>query len=247
MTAREKIYFLSDLHLKLDNKPGTAEAKKPLLKFLSSVPDDAKEIVLMGDIFDFWYEWIHVVPSYHFDIFFSIKKLIERGIKVTYLAGNHDFKLGRYLKEEIGINCVENEYIFGSRGKRFFAAHGDGLARSDGGYRLLKKILRSKIDNFLFRTIIHPDLGIWIANATSKSSRKYRKIDRIKWSEEYSAFAQSKLKEGFDYVIMGHLHLPQTKYFGTGMYLNTGDWIEYFSYGLFDGEKLTLESFNDGR
>jgi UDP-2,3-diacylglucosamine hydrolase len=245
LTVREKIYFLSDLHLKLDNKPGTEAAKQPLLKFLSSVPQDAKEVVLMGDIFDFWYEWVHVVPAYHFDIFFSLKKLIEKGIKITYLAGNHDFRLGGYLKNEIGINCVENEYVFESGGKRFFAAHGDGLARSDGGYRFLKKVLRSKINNLLFRTFIPPDLGIWIANATSKSSRKYRKIDREKWSAEYSSFAESKLKEGFDYVILGHLHLPQTKMFGDRTYLNTGDWIEYFTYGLFDGEKLTLEKFNE--
>jgi len=245
LIKREKIYFLSDLHLKLDKKAATASAKETLLKFLDSIPDDAKEIVLMGDIFDFWYEWVHVIPAYHFDIFFRLKSLLNKGIKVSYLAGNHDFSLGQYLKVEIGINCIDNEYIFESGGKKFFVSHGDGLAKSDGGYRFLKMILRSKVCNFLFRTFIPPDLGICIANFTSKSSRKYRNIDRIKWRDEYFEYASSKLKEGYDFAILGHLHLPEITGTENGTYLNTGDWIEYFSYGLFDGTNLTLERFNE--
>lgn len=245
MIKRDKIYFLSDLHLKLDKKQNTQAAKQILLKFLDTIPDDAKEIVLMGDIFDFWYEWIHVIPAYHFDIFFRLKSFINKGVKVTYLAGNHDFYLGNYLRSEIGITCIENEYVFESDGKKFFAAHGDGLARSDDGYRFLKRILRSKICNFLFRTFIPPDLGICIANFTSRSSRKYRNIDRVKWREEYYAYAFSRLKEGYDYVVLGHLHLPELTASEEGTYLNTGDWIEYFSYGLYDGNKLTLERFNE--
>jgi UDP-2,3-diacylglucosamine hydrolase len=245
LIKREKIYFLSDLHLKLDKKKDTVLAKETLLRFLDSIPEDVKEIVLLGDIFDFWYEWIHVIPAYHFDIFFRLKSFINKGVRVTYLAGNHDFRLGNYLKNEIGISCIENEYIFESNGKKFFAAHGDGLARSDSGYRLLKKILRSKVCNFLFRTFIPPDLGIFIANLTSKSSRKYRNIDRVKWRIEYLEYAVSRLKEGYDYAILGHLHLPEITETEHGTYLNTGDWIGYFSYGLFDGNNLTLERFNE--
>jgi len=245
LTERVKIYFLSDLHLKLDKKEQTEEAKIHLLNFLSTLPDDTKEIILLGDIFDFWYEWIHVVPAYHFDIFYKFKNMIENGIKITYLAGNHDFYLGKYLRNEIGINCVDDEYIFESGGKKFFAAHGDGLARSDGGYRFLKKILRSKVCNFLFRTFIPPDLGIYIANLTSKSSRKYRNVDRLKWKEEYLAYAVSKMKHGYDFVVLGHLHYPELIAKDSGVYLNTGDWIEYFSYGVFDGTNLKLERYHE--
>jgi UDP-2,3-diacylglucosamine hydrolase len=245
LTERNKIYFLSDLHLKLDRSRKTIKAKRRFLDFLDYAKNDALEIVLAGDIFDFWYEWISVIPSFHFEIFFKLRQMIETGIKVTYIAGNHDFNLGSYLQNEVGINCIADDHVFEYGGKKFFVSHGDGLAESDGGYRILKKILRSKISNFLFRTFIPPDLGIYIAKLTSKSSRTYRHIDRSKWKEEYFDFAKRKIGEGYDIVVLGHLHLPELRTSGNGTYLNAGDWMKYFSYGVYCNGKLTLENFDE--
>ena len=245
MAQRDKIYFLSDLHLKLDKKPETENSKKKLLSFLDFIENDAKEIVLAGDFFDFWYEWLFVIPAFHFDILYRLRSLTDKGIKVTYIAGNHDFMLGKFLTESIGLNCVRDDYIFEEDGKKFFVSHGDGLAASDGGYRILKAVLRSKISNFLFRTLIHPDLGIFLANLTSKSSRRYRHVDRSKWKNEYFDFAAGKIREGFDFVVLGHLHLPEVRGSGNGVYLNSGDWINYFSYGSYCNGKLTLEKYNE--
>ncbi|MCG2760527.1 MAG: UDP-2,3-diacylglucosamine diphosphatase [Candidatus Delongbacteria bacterium] len=245
MINKDKTYFISDLHLKLDKSEKTKQMKEKLLKFLCSLPDDTKEIVLLGDIFDFWYEWLHVIPAYHFDIFYRLRIMIDNGVKITYLAGNHDFYLGDYLKNEIGINCISNEYEFESGGKKFFISHGDGLAASDRGYRLLKKILRARMSNLLFRTFIPPDLGIYIAKITSGSSRRYRNVDRIKWKGEYLAYAECKMKEGYDFVIFGHLHYPEIIETDNGIYLNTGDWMKHFSYGVFDGIKLKLERYHE--
>ncbi len=245
MDSSKKIYFVSDLHLKLDRTEDTINAKSRFIDFLDMAEKDALEVILAGDIFDFWYEWISVIPSFHFDIFYKLRSMIEKGIKVTYVAGNHDFNPGSYLKNEIGLNCVANDHIFTHDGKKFFVSHGDGLAASDGGYRMLKKILRSKLSNFLFRTFIPPDLGIMIARLTSKSSRKYRHVDRSKWKDEYFDFACGKISEGFDFVILGHLHLPELRSSASGVYLNAGDWIRYFSYGMYSNGNLTLERFDE--
>ncbi len=245
MTERNRIYFLSDLHLKLDRKPETEISKKKFLDFLETAGKDAKEIIMAGDIFDFWYEWAFVIPSFHFDIFHKMRNLIDNGVKITYIAGNHDFRPGNYLRKEVGINCVDNDYTFEFEGKKFFISHGDGLAASDGGYRILRSILRSPVSNLLFRTLIPPDLGILVAGLTSKSSRKYRHVDRSKWKDEYFDFAVKKFGEGYDFVVLGHLHLPEIRSDKKGTYLNAGDWINYFSYGLYNNGKLTLERFDE--
>ncbi|MFO7810380.1 MAG: UDP-2,3-diacylglucosamine diphosphatase [Candidatus Delongbacteria bacterium] len=242
---KNKIYFLSDLHLKLDREPETLMRKQKFIRFLKKIPDDTCRIIFLGDIFDFWYEWYFVVPGFHFDVFYEIRKLIDRGVKIIYIAGNHDFCLGNYLKKEVGINCFSNEMSFEHSKKRFWIYHGDGIAASDKSYRLMKKILRSGISNFLFRTFIPPDLGILIAKMTSGTSRKYRSPNKKKHNgSEYLAFAGSKIKEGYDFVLMGHRHYPETVRLGKGMYVNTGDWMKHFSYAVFDGENIKIEKYN---
>ena len=246
MLEKDKIYFLSDAHLKLDRKENTVERKNLLIRFLKTLPDDTKEVILLGDIFDFWYEWYYVIPAFYFDFFYEIRKLIDRGIKVSYISGNHDFHLGDYLKKEVGINCIDNVLTTEYSGKKFWIYHGDGIAESDKGYRFLKKILRSKICNFLFRTFIHPDLGILIANFTSKTSRKHRNQNKLRLKKgEYLLFAESKLKEGYDYVILGHRHHPELIETKNGYYVNTGDWMKHFSYAIFDGTDIKIRKYND--
>jgi UDP-2,3-diacylglucosamine hydrolase len=246
MIEKKSVYFISDIHLKLDNSERTKEVRSKVIEFLKTLPEDTKRVVLAGDIFDFWYEWYFVIPAFHFDLFYVLRSLIDRGIKVSYLAGNHDFYLGRYLSEEIGIECINDSLTFEESGKKFWIYHGDGIAASDGGYRFLKKILRSKTCNFLFRTLIPPDLGVLIAKITSGTSRKHRNKNRLKLKKgEYIEFAESKISEGYDFVIIGHRHYPEILETKGGVYLNTGDWMKHFSYGYFDGQNLKLETYNE--
>ena len=241
----KNIYFISDVHLALDREEYTEERKKHLIDFLKSIENKTSKIIFVGDLFDFWFEWYFVIPAYHFDLFAKLKEMTNNGIEIIYITGNHDFHLGNFLEKEIGLKCINESFSFTENNKKFFIGHGDGYAKVDSGYRILKKIIRSKIAIFLFKTFIHPDLGIKIAKWTSGSSRKYRSIDRSKWRNEYFDFAKTKFKENYSYVILGHLHDPVLEEDNGKFYLNTGDWINHFSYGIFDGNKLDLKYYEN--
>jgi UDP-2,3-diacylglucosamine hydrolase len=239
------IYFISDVHLSFDNNGQEKEKRKNLLDFLDYIEadKDAAELYVLGDLFDFWFEWYHVIPKYWAPVLFKLKQLTDAGVCVKLVAGNHDFYLGGYLEEELGVCCV-NEYCqFERNSKRFFAAHGDGYARKDRGYRLLKRIIRSRVSIFLFKTFIPADLGMLLARWSSRSSRKWVKIEKHSWAEEYFQAAQKKFAEGFDYVVLAHIHFPMIREDNdTGKtYVNCGDWINQFSYALYDGSRLMLK------
>lgn len=237
------LYFLSDAHLsmKVDKREETKRRK--LMDFLDFIEsdEDAGALYLLGDIFDFWFQWRHVIPQYWFPILHRLRQLVDAGVRVHFITGNHDFYPGSYLEKEIGIRCFDESHQFEIDGRRFFVAHGDGLAKTDRGYRLMKRIIRNKVSIFLFKTFIHPDLGMAIARWTSDSSRKMVKIEKHSWSEEYHQFARKKFEEGFDYVVLGHIHFPLEKQEKDGKtYVNCGDWMNYFTYARYDGHQLTL-------
>ncbi|HLP60413.1 MAG TPA: UDP-2,3-diacylglucosamine diphosphatase, partial [Candidatus Deferrimicrobium sp.] len=170
----KNIYFISDAHLAFNENENEIKKKKKLLAFLDYVKKDekAEALYLVGDLFDFWFEWYHVVPKYWFPILYKLKQLIESGVQVNFITGNHDFYYGFYLEKEIGVTCF-NEYCeFEVASKRFFVAHGDGYAREDRGYRFLKKLIRNPVSIFLYKTFISADLGMHIARWFSNSSRR---------------------------------------------------------------------------
>jgi UDP-2,3-diacylglucosamine hydrolase len=174
----KNIYFLSDAHLAFREDEIEVEKRQKLLAFLEYIANDrqADALYLVGDIFDFWFEWYHVVPKYWFPVLFRFRQLTEAGIKVYFITGNHDFYTGSYLEKEIGITCF-NEYCeFERDSKRFFVAHGDGYAGKDRGYRLLKRIIRNPFSIFLYKTFISADLGMQMARWFSHSSRQLRKV-----------------------------------------------------------------------
>jgi UDP-2,3-diacylglucosamine hydrolase len=242
----KKIYFISDVHLAFQETPGEADKRKKLIGFLHHLHHNAKELVIVGDFFDFWFEWYHVVPKYWFPILHLLRNLVDAGISVTYVAGNHDFFMGTFLQREVGIACRSDDYTFVVDSKRFFVAHGDGLAKKDHGYRLLKRILRHPISNFLYKTLIPADLGMQVAKWTSHSSRRLKFIDRRQWSEEYHRYARDKFAEGFDFVVLGHLHYPMHREEGGKVYINCGDWINHFTFGVYDGRTLLLQKWPHG-
>jgi UDP-2,3-diacylglucosamine hydrolase len=241
----KNIYFIADAHLSFKVDEIETEKRKKLRDFLEyiMIKGQAKELYLVGDMFDFWFEWYHVIPKYWFPVLYQLRKLVESGITVTFLPGNHDFYPGSYLQKEIGLRCFKESCEFEIDGKRFFVAHGDGYAQKDRGYRLLKRIIRSPVSIFLYKSFIPADLGMQLACWASMSSRKLVNIDKSAWAEEYYRFAQKKFAEGFDYVILGHLHYPLVKEDRQRRttFVSCGDWMTQFTYCKYDGKRLSLE------
>jgi UDP-2,3-diacylglucosamine hydrolase len=233
------LYFLSDVHLGVGSKEQEALKQKRLTALLDEIGEQKGTLFIVGDLFDFWYEYRHVVPAGHHRIITALENLVEKGIEVSYLAGNHDFAIGRSFSEMLGIQVVRDDLTFQHDGKRFYLYHGDGLALNDRGYRMLKAVLRNRFAQWAFRWI-HPDVGIALAHRTSHGSREYTKGKDFGESDGMLAEARSKISNGMDYVIMGHRHIPAMHELDGGVYVNLGDWIRHYSYGVYTGGKLRL-------
>ncbi|MEO8446148.1 MAG: UDP-2,3-diacylglucosamine diphosphatase [bacterium] len=235
-------YFFSDVHLGLESIEKERLKESKLIEFLSEASRDAKEIFIVGDLFDCWIEYKQVVPKGYFRLFTKISELTELGIKINYIAGNHDFWKGDFFREQFGIEICHTHIEREIHGKKFFIHHGDGFAHNDAGYRVLKKILRSRVSQKLY-SLIHPDIGIKIAKGTSETSRNHTSTKDYSETDGMKEFATKKIEEGFDYVIMGHRHTPQMSLIQKGHYINLGDWIEHFTYGVFKDKTFELKTF----
>ncbi len=237
-------YFVSDVHLGEQTQELEKKKTERFTRFLKEVEQSADAIFFVGDLFDFWFEYKYVIPKKHFMVIHQLARMREHGVKITYLAGNHDFWLGEFFDRELGIKTVLDEWTGEIEGKRFYLFHGDGVAVKDSGYRFLKKILRNRLSIKLYRWI-HPDLGIPFARFVSGSSRQYTNRVNLNDQNDYIDFAREQFKEGYDYVIMGHRHNPFLYNEGDNKYINLGDWIDHFSYAVFDGEDIHLKKLSD--
>ena len=235
-------YFLSDLHL--GAYPNIEKSSIPMLMgFLSHVEEDKAHLCIVGDLLDFWFEYRTVIPRQPFRLLARLKEMVENGCRVTYIAGNHDYWLGDFLKEDVGLVTFTDVVETTIGGKRFFISHGDGLAiTGDLGYRMLKGILHSGIVSAAFR-LIHPDLGIGMARLFSRLSRRHSSRNNNDTRPGLEAFVRTKAESGFDYVVLGHLHRPRLFTIEGTSCLVIGDWIDYFTYGLFSNGRLTLEKW----
>ncbi len=241
-TPGKKTYFFSDAHLGLGSKEEDRAKEERIITFLHHIRADAEHLFILGDLFDYWFEYRTVVPKGYARLFAALAELVRRKIGITYLAGNHDFWMKGYLTEEFGIEVLADpvERIIG--GKRFYLHHGDGLVKDDAGYRLLKRILRNKFNIWLF-SWVHPDVTAGIARWSSRTSRQHTSGRKYEATDMID-FAAKKISAGYDYVIMGHNHHSQRKSLGRGQYVNLGDWIEENTYAVFDGRKLELKQWN---
>lgn len=237
-----KTYFFSDVHLGLGSKEEETRKERLLVQFLEMVHHDGKELFIVGDLFDYWFEYQSVVPKGYFRLFTKLADLTESGIPISYLVGNHDFWLKSYFREELGVQIFLEPIERTINDKRFYIHHGDGLLKNDTGYRILKKILRSRVNIFLF-SLLHPDLTGWVARWSSRKSRKH--VGKRSFEEhDMVEFAEKRIQEGFDYVIMGHNHIPRLRNIGKGAYVNLGDWVSENSYAVFDGTTLELKHWS---
>jgi len=235
---KDSIYFISDAHLGSNSPEKEKLKEKRLLDFLEHIREDCQALYILGDLFEFWFEYKNAVPKEHFPVLMKLKEFTNSGIPVTYLVGNHDFWLGDFLSEQIGIKIVKKPISVEHQGKRIYLIHGDGLAKKDIGYRILKKILRNKVNIWLYR-LIPPDLGIPIAKKVASFSRDKTQARDKEFLKDYWEFAEGKINEGYDAVIIGHTHQPCFEELDKGIYINLGDWFEHFTYG-----KLTQGKFN---
>lgn len=238
-----KAFFISDLHLGAKDNEDEIRKQELVHHFLQMVRQEATHLFLVGDFFDFWYEYRTVIPKQYFAILTDLAEVTRAGVTVHYLAGNHDFALGGFFENELKIQTWPDEMTIELEGKKFFLWHGDGLAKHDVGYRFLKRLLRSKFNQKLFR-LLHPDFGIKLADFASGSSRKYtNQQNELRDEGDYIEFARARFAEGFDYVLMGHRHNPLVHEEDGHKYINLGDWISKFSYAEFDGRDLQLKYF----
>lgn len=247
MSNQKNIYFASDLHLGIPNDEDSRKRELKFVSWLESIRQDAQEIHLMGDIFDFWFEYKKAVPRGYVRLLGKIAELSDSGIPIYWYLGNHDMWIFDYIPKELGVTMVPHEQIREFNGKKFFLHHGDGLGPGDGGYKFLKKVFRSKFCQWLFARL-HPNFGIWLADKSSRKSRYSESEDKKPFQgddkEFLVQFCKEKLKEEhFDYLIFGHRHLPLNLQIEGGRYINLGDWLEHFTYAVFDGEDVHLKKW----
>ncbi len=248
MTTK-KIYFASDFHLGTPNFEKSREREDKIIKWLNTIENNASDIYLVGDIFDFWFEHKYTIPKGNIRFLGKIANLIDSGIKVHIFTGNHDMWMFNYLEKEFNLTIHRKPIEIEMNGKKFFIGHGDGLGPGDRKYKLIKKFFSNPICQWLFARI-HPNLGFSIAQSWSKKSREKETKDNHKFLGEEKEwliqFCKEELKnKEINFFIFGHRHLPINYDISqTSKYINLGDWIKYNTYAEFDGTNLELREFN---
>ena len=249
----KNIYFASDFHFGIPDHASSMEREKLFVKWLDEVKGDAAHIFLMGDIFDFWFEYKTVVPKGFVRLLGKLAEITDAGVPVSLFRGNHDIWAFNYFEKELNIKLYRKPEIMEFSGKKFYLAHGDGLGPGDNGYKLLKKVFECRLCQWLFRWL-HPDLGARMALYFSRKSRlanvaKEGKKDATNNLKEEMLYKYGegivKSHPDIDYMVFGHRHLP------TQVMLNDktqlcilGDWISNFTYAVFDGKRLELKEYS---
>lgn len=251
MTAenQKKIYFASDFHLGAPNPETSLIREKKIVDWLSHIEKDAEEIYLVGDIFDFWFEYKRAIPRGFVRLQGKIAELTDKGIPVHVFTGNHDMWIFDYLPSELGIKLYREPIVREYFGKKFFIGHGDGLGPGDKGYKFLKKVFANKFCQWCFERL-HPNFGIWLAEISSRSSRaKSGEADKEFLGEENEwlvAYCKEILQnEHYDIFVFGHRHLPlEIKLNERSKYYNLGEWINYCTYLEVSENSIELKSWD---
>jgi UDP-2,3-diacylglucosamine hydrolase len=248
LTEGKKIYFASDLHLGVDGKTTSAERERLFIEWLERIRVTAEEIHLVGDVFDFWFEYRKAVPRGFVRTLGKLAELCDSGIPVYMYLGNHDMWLFDYLPEEVGVKLIDGPLVKEFNGKKFYIAHGDGLGPGDHGYKFLKKVFRNRVCQWLFARL-HPNFGIGLAEFFSRKSRLAESIEERQFLGEEKEWLIIHSKEvsakepDIDFFVYGHRHLPMEIDLQSGARcVNLGDWIVHFTFAEFDGSDLHLRT-----
>ena len=250
--GKNKVYFVSDFHLGIPDHGTSLEREKLLVQWLDDVWKDASEIYLMGDVFDFWFEYKTVVPKGYVRFLGKLAEIADSGIPVHVFRGNHDLWAFDYLEKEIGVKLYRKPIIREMYGKVFYLAHGDGLGPGDRSYKFLKRVFEFRPNQMLFRWL-HPDLGAAMGNYFSRRSRLAKmnyatsQEDRFEQDKELLfQYAKSKASEHpeVDFFVFGHRHIPLLMPVTDKANLVVlGDWLSHFSYGVFENGVFEVKTF----
>jgi UDP-2,3-diacylglucosamine hydrolase len=246
----KKIYFASDFHLGAPNYEISLERERKIVRWLDSIEDSASEIFLVGDIFDFWFEYKNAIPKGFVRLQGKIASMTDKGIPIHIFTGNHDMWIFDYIPKELGVKLHREPIQRTFFDKTYFIGHGDGLGPGDKGYKFLKKVFANKFCQWCFARL-HPNFGIWLANLSSKTSRSKTGKSDEKYhgdsNEWLFQFCKETLKENhFDYFVFGHRHLPlEIDVEQNSRYINLGEWINYFTYLEVSKTETVLKKWND--
>jgi len=237
------IYVVSDAHLGAAD-PETERIKSDRLHaFWRRTENDGADLVVLGDLFDFWFEYRNAIPRFHFSHLMALRRLVELGRRVWYVAGNHDFWAGPFLRDELGVVYCEDELRIEYLDRNLCLAHGDGWPASERGYRLMKRVFRSPISIALFR-LIPPDIGFPFARWVSGKSRgRHYLPDHV--LRTYHDLAFGRIRAGADVLVIGHLHVPHHVRWKEGEWVVSGDWTEHFTYAAIDARGVRLMRWRD--
>ena len=239
---KDTAYFISDAHLGIQLKESN-EREKLLISFFQGIQSSASHLFIVGDLFDFWIEYKHAIRPNYFSVLHQLKLLIDDGVTVYYLAGNHDFALGPFLKNTIGITICPSHLDISLQNKNIHLCHGDGILKTDTGYRFLRSVLRNPFNQMVYKWL-HPNIGVPFAHLFSGSSRYFRdkKFTKEKRTQ-YLKAAISYLEKGADIIILAHTHYPEIYDIGGKIYCNTGEWLRKYSYARLKKGKLSLMQY----
>lgn len=244
----KKIYFASDFHLGVPDLKTTIEREKLLVKWLESIRHDAHSLYLVGDMFDFWFEYKYTVPKGFIRFLGKLAELRDAGLPIYFFTGNHDLWMFDYFQKELDITIYTQPQQFQISNHKFLVGHGDGLGPGDRFYKVLKTALfANRFCHWLFARL-HPNLGMYLAHSWSKSSR-IANMEREKFQSDDNEFLfkyceEIEKKEHHDFYIFGHRHLPlDLKVSGNSRYINLGEWVNYSPYAVYDGKDIQLKSF----
>lgn len=248
MSTRKKIYFASDFHLGVPDHASSLEREKRVVRWLDEVSKDASDIYLVGDLFDFWFEFKTVVPKGFTRLLGKMSEIADRGINLHVFHGNHDLWMFGYFEQEIGCKVYPKPVTVELMGRRFHIAHGDGLGPGQKGFKFILSVYRNYFFQRLF-AFFHPNIGITIANWFSNRSKQQTfSEDQVYLGDDKEylmLYAKDQLLRdaAINYFILGHRHFPFDKKVGAAHVINLGDWMRYNTYVVFDGETVELKTY----
>lgn len=249
LTEGKKVYFASDQHLGAPTMGQSFPREKNFVTWLDTIKKDAGAIFLMGDLFDFWFEYKTVIPKGFTRTLGKLAELSDAGIPIYYFVGNHDLWMSDYFEEELNIPVFHKPQQFNINNTSFFIGHGDGLGPGDKGFKRMKKVFVHPLSKWLFRWL-HPDVGVKLGQYLSVKNKLISGDEDIKFLGEENEwlvlYAKRKLEtQHYDHFIFGHRHLPmEINLNDTSRYTNLGDWITHYTYAEFDGDQLQLKKAN---
>ena len=253
LPPHQKVYFASDFHLGSPDWQSSQVREKKIVRWLDSIQEDASAIFLLGDVFDFWFEYRNAIPKGFIRLLGKLAEMADRGVLVYLFTGNHDLWMFDYFPQELGVPVINNPISIQINHRHFHIGHGDGLGPGDRTYKVFKKVFTSRVAQRLF-SLVHPDWGISFARRWSAYSRhkNLTKDESFRAKEDewiYQYCVATEQKRHHDYYIFGHRHLVlDIPIDENSRYINTGEWMHACHYACFDGSALTLVPFlSDGK